>query len=297
MIGQNYLLSLPERALRSAAALVGGTTLLLTETLLPDVLKETTTYRLTIGDMQRFLITRLAEMQPEEQAFQERMSDAYLRKKVVGSTLEAIGLLTMRFSPVWVFAIAGDAAGGSKVFLYRLTDNLKANDVIAQDASPESLAELLNAMQTASFASAAAIDTPPLSGDELVVVADDLTSDYGRIFSNSQSLLSRFDIIWSKMEQVALQEDISIEHLSGVMTTNAAALAKTGLAFGKTGTELFGENILDSYAQTLDGISREGVGSYFSRNFLPFLQTAVAHLDPNKTTWTESTLLESKLAE
>ena len=96
------------------------------------------------------------------------------------------------------------------------------------------------------------------------------------------------------MEQIAQQEDISIEQLSGFMTANAAALAKTGLAFGKTSTELFGEKILDSYAQTLDEISREGVSHYLGRNFLPFLQTAVAHLDPNRITWTESTLLVSE---
>ena len=45
MILENYLVSLPERAIRSAAALVGGTSLLLTETLLPDVVRSTTTYR------------------------------------------------------------------------------------------------------------------------------------------------------------------------------------------------------------------------------------------------------------
>ena len=64
IIGHNYLLSLPERALRSAAALVGGTSLLLTETLLPDVLRETTTYRITIGDLQKWQVqtTDLTEL-------------------------------------------------------------------------------------------------------------------------------------------------------------------------------------------------------------------------------------------
>ncbi|MGD2050335.1 MAG: hypothetical protein PVH03_12600, partial [Chloroflexota bacterium] len=205
IIGQNYLLSLPERALRSAAALVGGTSLLLTETLLPDVLRETTTYRITIGDLQKFLITRLAQVPPAEQALQERMSDLYLRKKVVGGTMEAIGLLTMRFSPVWVFAIAGDAAGGSKVFLQRLVDNLKENAIIDQESNPGNLVELLDAVQTASYGSAKAIDTPPLSQEELAAVADDLTSSYGKMFSSSQTYLLKFESIWERMERVAFE--------------------------------------------------------------------------------------------
>lgn len=291
IIGQNYLLSLPERAVRSAAALIGGTSLLLTETLLPDVLRESTTYRITIGDLQKFLITRLAQVPPAEQAFQERMSDAYLRKKVVGGTMEAIGLLTIRFSPVWVFAIAGDAAGGSKVFLHRLVDNLKENDVIDRESNPGNLVELLDAVQTVSYGSAKAIDTPPLSQGELATVADDLTNSYGKMFSSGQPFLLQFESIWRRMERVTFEQDLSFEQLSGLMATNAASLGKTGLAVSLTGAELFGEKILDSYVRTLDEIGRQGLSSYVSHTMLPFLEAAVGHFDPGKPTWTESTFL------
>jgi hypothetical protein len=293
IIGQNYMLSLPERAIRSAAALIGGTSLLLTEMLLPDVLRETTTYRITIGDLQKFLITRLAQVPPAEQALQERMSDAYLRKKVVGGTMEAIGLLTMRFSPVWVFAIAGDAAGGSKVFLHRLVDNLKENAVIDQESDPGNLVELLDAVQASSYGSAKAIDTPPLSQEELAAVADDLTSRYGKMFSSGQPFLLQFESIWERMERVAFEQDLSFEQLSGLMATNASSLGKTGLAVSQTGAELFGEKVLNSYRRTLDEISRQGISGYVNRSMLPFLEAAVSHFDPDKSTWTESSLLQS----
>jgi len=290
LFGQNYFLSLPERTIRSAAALVGGTSLLLTETLLPDVLRESITYRVTIGDLQRFLITRLAQLQPAELAFQETMSDAYLSRKVVGGSLEAIGLLTMRFSPVWVFAIASDAAGGSKVFLGRLTDQLKDNELIDQESEPNSLVELMQAVQVASQASALAIDAPPLTQDELTVVADDLSTSYGRMFSSSQPLIDRFDAIWQRMEKVALEQDLSLEEVGGAMATNVSSLGKTSLAAGKTGVDLFGEKILDSYSRTLDNITQNGIGSYLSQSLVPFLEAAIGHLDPNKETWTERQL-------
>ena len=55
-----YLLSLPELAIRSLAALVGGTSLLLTETLFPESLRRTTIFRLLIADMQQYVIQQLA---------------------------------------------------------------------------------------------------------------------------------------------------------------------------------------------------------------------------------------------
>jgi hypothetical protein len=221
------------------------------------------------------------------------MSDAYLRKKVVGGTMEAIGLLTMRFSPVWVFAIAGDAAGGSKIFLQRLVDNLKENGVIDPESDPGSLVELLDAIQTSSYGSAKAIDTPPLSQEELAAVADDLTSSYSKMFSSGQPFLLQFESIWRRMERVAFEQELSFEQLSGLMAANAASLGKTGLAVSRTSAELLGEKVLNSYRRTLDEISRQGIGNYINRSMLPFLGAAVGHFDPKKSTWTESSFLKN----
>ncbi len=295
MPGQGYFLSLPERAIRSTAALVGGTSLLVTETLLPEVLRNATTYQITIGDLQKFLITRIGEVNLEDQEPGMRMTDAYVRKKIVGSGLEAIGLLTIRFSPVWLFAIIGDAAGGSKVFFNRLVQNLKDNDVIDQSGDPQNLSDLFDALQVASHQSARAIDTPPLSSDELATVSNELVTSYGRLLSTSQPLLlDRFDSILTRMDQVAADEGVSVEKVGGIMTLQAASLSKaslsTGAALGKTGSDLFGEQILDSYAQTLNEISRSGLNKYLSDNLLPYFQAAVGHLDPEKSTWTESFL-------
>ena len=74
------------------------------------------------------------------------------------------------------------------------------------------------------------------------------------------------------------------------MATNVSSLGKTSLAAGKTGADLFGEKILDSYVRTLDNITQNGIGSYLSQSLVPFLEAAIGHLDPNKETWTERQL-------
>ena len=293
MILENYLLSFPERAIRSAAALVGGTSLLLTETLLPDVVRSTTTYRVLVGDLQKTLITRVAQVQMAGDSPENAITNGYLQKKLVGSSLEAIGLLTVRFSPVWALAIIGDAAGGGQVFLSRLVQNLKANGLIDPQSEPTSLEELLAAIQNAALTGARTIDTPPLTSAELETVTDELAASYGDMSGKSQQLLARITHIGWRMEDVAQDQALSYEQVSGLMTVDAANLSRSslgaGLALSQTSGELFVEHILSSYGRTLDRISEQGPGAYLSESLTPFLEAALSHLDPAKSTWTENT--------
>lgn len=292
---QNYLLSLPERLVRSAAAVVGGTSLLITETLFPDVVKDSTTYRFVIGNLQKFMIAQVAQVSTFETSQEEQLIDGYISRKLAGNVLELAGLMTMRFSPVWVFALAGDAAGGSKVFLDRLVINLKQHRVINPESDPQDIVGLLDAIQRASSSSAAAVDTPPLSSEQLAGVARDLADGYEQMFSKSRPLLSRFEALQSRMEQTAGDEGLSVEAVSGIMAIDVASLGKAGLgttaAVGRTGAELFGEKILASYERTLDKLNRQGVSAYVNRYMKPFFDAAVAHFDPNKSTWTQDMLL------
>lgn len=288
-----YVVSLPERTIRSLAAVVGGTTSLLTDTLFPEALRGTTLYRIFLGDTQRFLIEKIARIEKENQTATGQAADpAFVQKKLVGGALETAGLFAMHFSPLWVFAIAGDAAAGSSVFLDRLAQQLKSNGVIPLDASISSLTELLAAVQTTASRSAAAIDTPPLSREELGKLASEMTANYGRMFAGVTDLLPRFETLWGQMEKLAGRDNISIETLGGILTVDLADWAKKGVgavsALGRTGTDLFGEMILDSYTRTLDAVAEEGVTGYVGHRMKPFLQAAVSHFDAERTTWTGS---------
>jgi hypothetical protein len=182
MLPQDYLFSLPERLVRSAAAVVGGTSLLVTETLFPEVVKDSTTYQVVVGNLQKFMIARVAQVEYFAASEEEQVIDGYIGRKLAGNVLEMAGLMTMRFSPVWVFAVAGDAAAGSKVFLDRLSTNLKQHGVIDPESDPDDVVGLLDAIQQASSSSATVMDTPPLTREQLVDLAGDLTDGYGRMF-------------------------------------------------------------------------------------------------------------------
>lgn len=291
----SYLLSLPERTVRSLAAVAGGTTTLLTDTLFPDSLRGTTMYRIFVGDTQKFVIEKVAQIQKEAgDAEGEPTDPKYMQKKMIGGALETAGLFAMHFSPLWVFAIAGDAAAGSNTFFNRLVDHLKANGVLEPDANVSNITDVLESMQDTARRSASAIDTPPLSREELAKLAEDMSVSYGQMFAKSTNLIPRFETLWNQMSRVASKENVSFERLSGVLTVDAAAWGKKSVgavfAVGQTGADLFGEKILDSYARTLNAVSDEGVTGYLDSRLSPFLKAAADHFDPNRKTWTEQFL-------
>jgi hypothetical protein len=293
-----YTLSLPERTIRSLAAFVGGVSTFLTETLFPSSLRGTTTYKVTIGLMQQFIIERVAGIKNEISEGHVQLGEDFVQRKMAGTALEAAGLLAMGYSPLWVFAILGDAAGGSRVFLDRLVKYLKENEVITEDIQAGELVDVFEAVQEASSKSASTIDTPPLSREELHELANDMKLSYGRVLKSTKNLTPRLEAIWKNMEQLARQENISIERLVGIMTVDAAIWSKKGMgiakATGQTGTELFNEKILDSYRKTLETTSGQRIDAFMSNHMHPFMQSAKAHFDPAQKTWTEIKLDEKK---
>lgn len=291
-----YLLSLPERTLRSLSALVGGASLLVSETLLPVALRESTFYRILIGDTQRYLVEQVAQVARDlpETAESDTVTADYAQRKLTGAVLETVGLLSVQFSPLWVFAIVGDAAAGSKLFLNRLVGQLKKNGVIPPDAHITELVDVLNVMQTASEKSATVIDTPPLSRADLAKLVNDLKTSYQQMFAKTADLLPRLETVWGQLEQVASQQNISLERLQGILTIEAAEWGRKGVgtavAITETSTELLGEAILSSYANTLEQVKEQGIAGYVGRYMKPFWETAVSHFQPHTKTWTEEKL-------
>ncbi|HSW46510.1 MAG TPA: hypothetical protein VLM89_13160 [Phycisphaerae bacterium] len=291
----SYLVSLPERTVRSLAAMAGGTIGLLSETLFPESLRDTTLYRVFLGDTQRFMVEKIAQVRPADAEAAQAAASAdpqYMPKKMLGTALETAGLFAMHLSPLWVFAIASDAAAGSNTFLARLVEQLRSNGVILPETNVDGLSDLLAAVQDGARQSAAAVDTPPLSREELSKLADDMTQAYGRMFSGAVNLMPRLETLWDQMERIASRDNISLEAIGGILSIDVASWGRKGigaaLALGQTGTGLFGEKILDSYSRTLETIGREGVTEYVGRRMQPFMEAAAGHFDPQRKTWMES---------
>jgi hypothetical protein len=291
-----FLLSLPERVLRSAASIVGGFTLSLLEIIIPKGFKGMTMYRILVGDGLRFIIERIAgipslNLQP--------LPGDYQQRKLAGSAIEAIGLLTVQFSPLWVFAVAGDAAAGSQVFLCRLVDHLKAQGVLKDQVEVDDLTDLLDAVQSASRTTAGMIDTPPLTRSELEKLAMDMRTAYGQVFRGTRNLLPRLEKLWTQMNELSDSPLISLDQLARYMGMEARTWLRRGRVMTKavslTGSELFGEQVLDGYQHTLDELKLEGLGGYARARMAPYIRAARAQFDRGNLSWTEQKLLGSRI--
>jgi hypothetical protein len=273
--------SLPERLARALGSLIGGSTLLLTKTLIPSAVKNSNSYRFTFGMFQTFLIKNVAQL--DDFQTDTELQEHFLNRKLLGTSLEAAGLLTMHLSPVWIFAIASDAAKGGQVFLNRLVHHLKEHDVIAEDSNPESLEQVLLSIHDMGRLGATAIDTPPLTMLEVEELAAQLRESTASLRKNSANLLPRFEAIWNQISQVASQENLSTEQVLGMLSVSAASIAQTSVgtagALGKTGFYFLDEIILNDYKETLADISDTGYLGYMQQNMQPFVQKAQSHFN------------------
>lgn len=285
-----YIVSLPERGIRSTVSLVTGVTSLITKSLIPAKLKNSLTYKFTFGLFQQFLMESIAEIKSEDKEFD--LEENYIAKKTVGTIVEGMGLLAMNFSPLWLFAIISDVAGGSKVYFERLIFHLKSNKVIAEDSNYTNITELLDGIRKSSITAANAIDTPPISDKEFQAFKDSLSLEIKKNVTDTRELLNSIDELWVKMTTIKNKENITMNQLSGAMVLDLmkkSSIKSYGFvkATSSLSLEIFNTIIIKSYKSTLDDINKNGIKDYINLHMKPFIKQSNKHFHPKKQTLTE----------
>jgi hypothetical protein len=253
-----FLLSLPERALRSATALAAGLLREIGEVTIPRSVRRSRLYQNLVEATLRFLIEQVGGVQgvyPGEEALAEN----FLARRTAGNGLELIGILAFRASPVWVLAALAEASAG------RL---------------------------------AATFNTPPLDVATLRQEWSAVKQDLSKIPPKNLPSMDRLRELWSEMNNEAQQHNRTVFEVSAVMALSAIGAipektrwlsASTRLAVGKTGSILAGV-LLDHYQQTLSEIQKTGYMHYAVRQFRPYLYGAASQFSPRRRTLTERLL-------
>ncbi len=276
-----YTLSLPERALRSASAAIGGTSKLLSDTLLPRSLRGTTFYRVFLGNTQRFLIESLGDVKAPRG---ETLPDDFVARKIAGNVADAAGIFAFHFSPLWFFALVADGAAGTKLYLSRMVDELKKEGALAPDAKIGSAEELLDALSGAARTSAIPLDAPPLTREDLAKLKSELGKGYGDLYAKGKAALPGPETLWNALMEVRKREPVPFLTLCGAMAFSGAKAA------GKAGGALFHERVVRSYADSLAEVRKEGFAPFFARESKPYLEAIGGAFAPGKRTFTERLL-------
>lgn len=112
----NYILSLPERTLRAAAAGLGGLLYETTQVLLPGWLRRSRLYRAIIGRdaaHYRRAVGGATSIQPPDEVSARELAT----RKAAGTGIEMAGLVLVGWSPLWLFAATADLTGGVQTYL------------------------------------------------------------------------------------------------------------------------------------------------------------------------------------
>lgn len=266
-----YLLSLPERSARAAAAIIGGTLYETSNVALPLAVRQSKLYQVTLDRLLRIVIEWIGDVQnvyqDEETSVQELAA-----RKFTGNVMEFASIFAVGFSPLWILAAASDVMGGSKAYLRALVAELQRTGRLPADANVASYEDLLNRLEQGSGVLADTIDIPPLSVNQARASFDALRAQ-ARDMPPAEDLAE----IFREMQATAKNEGRSLSDVS----------AAVGLAAAKAGLELGNVHIFDFYRASLSAIQQEGLLHFLRRTATPYLTRAGRHFLPSGTTYTE----------
>ncbi len=199
---RNFLLSLPERGLRSASALAGGLLREVGDVAIPKTIRSSQLYRNLVDGTLRFLIEQVGEVK-DVYPSEEKLSEDFLLRRAAGNGIDLIGILTFRASPVWVLAALADASGTGRFLIREITASLKVEGLLDQQAEFETVDEMLNGLEASASRLAATANTPPLDVKTLREEWNALRGDLAKIPPRQIPGAQALRDLWSEIEQEA----------------------------------------------------------------------------------------------
>ena len=268
---RDYLASLPERAVRAAAAGVGGLVYETSEVVLPAFVRRSKLYQATVARLLRLTVELVGGVLGVFGREPMPVRELAVRK-LAGNAVELAGFLAFGWSPVWLLAAAADVTNGTRLYLRELVDELKRADLLPADADIGSAEQLLNVLERTSGKAADAIDVPPLNVPELRQSLHELRQHADELPS-SESLGALF----ADLRAVAQRENRSLLSVSSAVASGAV----------QAGSRLGEAHVFEYYRTALGAIRDEGFPAYLRRVSVPYRNAAARHLDPGHSTFTE----------
>src|ERR1700748_2385544 len=132
MVSKSYIVSLPERVIRSAVALGAGLLHEVGEGVLPGGVRRPQLFKNLVETTLRFLIERVGEAKAAHPVAEPPPHD-FLARRGAGHAIELLGIVAFRVSPVWVLAALADLSGLGRRLIPEITEALKAEGLLDKD--------------------------------------------------------------------------------------------------------------------------------------------------------------------
>jgi hypothetical protein len=292
-----YLLSLPERLVRSTLGLGAGAARELGEVAIPRSVRRSQLYQNLVDTTLRYLIEQVGGAEGVYPAGDPR-DENFLMRRTAGNAIEALGIVAFRASPVWVLAALADLCGMGRYLIPEIAETLKAEGLLDEDTQFASVDHLLDGLERTSARLAATVNTPPLD-------VPSLRREWQAIREEARSippgkLPSREDVsaVWAQLKQESARHNRSVFETSSILAVSAVQRLPQGIKWLATSATLgasrtgqvFSAALLNDYRQTLDEIRQVGFVTYAARQFTPYVRAAVRQFSPGQRTLTERLL-------
>ncbi len=297
MTMKRYLLSLPERLVRSVFGLGAGIAREVGEVVLPERLKQTQLYQNLVDTTLRFLIEQVGQVDGVYSADAPLPAD-FLKRRTAGNAIEALGIVAFRASPVWVLAALADVCGMGRQLIPEIADALKAQGLLDRGTTFSSVDEMLDGLERTSSRLAGTVNTPPLDVATLREEWQALRQDVRRLQPQSLPSPAVVGDVWRLLRDESERQQRSVFETSSMMAVSAIKWVPEGARWlsasvtvgaARTG-QLMGAALLDHYRSTLNEIRETGYATFAARQLGPYVRAAVGQFSPQRVTLTERLL-------
>lgn len=312
-----YGLSLPERAIRTTAATIGGAVHESATLLVPQAFRDSKTYNVFVHQMIEMLANDVGGVErPGQMAGSAANSEAtsgdenddeqvdgmtqeFVARKTVGTFIDLAGLATLHVSPLTVLAIVSDVAYGTKTYLHELSEELKREGVIDEHSTINSAGELLEAIAKTSSDTADQFDQPPLSVQGLADTIQQTTDQLSTI--DPTLILPQAEItrLWSDMQTMADRENVNLFEISSAMTMytldNVNTVTKGALTTVRVTGQLIDREVFEHYRKGLSEIQEQGLYSMLAETSEPYIKAVWFNFSSDRPTLTED-VVSGKMA-
>jgi hypothetical protein len=299
MASRAYLLSLPERVIRSALGLSAGLLREAGVVVLPQGVRRSALYRSLVDTTLRYVIEHVGGAEGVYPAEQPQPGD-FLTRRGAGHAIEFLGIVAFRVSPVWVLAALADLSGLGRRLIPEIAEALKAEGLLHEGSQFESVDQLLDGLEKTSSRLAQALYVPPLNVAEL-------RKEWQTIRGQATNPLqlpypTAIGKQWEQLKQESTRQGRSIFETSSVMAIAAVRAlpnrarwlsASTRVGARRAG-RLLAADVLDGYSQTLNELREVGYLTYAKRQLSPYLRACVEQFSQQRPTLTQRLLARTR---
>jgi hypothetical protein len=294
MASQAYLLSLPERVIRSALGFSAGLLREIGEIALPRTVRRGQLYKSLVDTTLRYVIEQVGGAKGVYPTELPAARD-FLARRGVGHGIELLGIAAFRISPVWVFAALADLSGLGRRLIPEIAEALKEEGLLDKEAQLESVDELLESLEKTSSRLAQAINVPPIDVTSLRKEWMDIRLQARGLRPLDLPSVKDIGNGWQALKDEALRQGRSIFQTSSLMAISAARAAperalwltaSTRVGASRTG-KLVSAAILEDYSHTLNQLREVGYISYAKQQLSPYLRACVDQFSRQQRSMTE----------